>query len=121
MVCLAFFVVNTGFVVNLHFCMDKLHSWQLGSDESEKCGQCGMDTGTSECCRDEVKVVKLQQDVVNANTIAAEFVSTPFLLSFVSSYILIPPQDGEPEAQIAYDPPLPDKHKSYIVNSVFRI
>jgi hypothetical protein len=34
-ILLAVFFVNTGFVVNLHYCMDRYHSWELGTSEKE--------------------------------------------------------------------------------------
>jgi hypothetical protein len=120
-VCLAFFVMNTGFVVNFHFCMNKLHSWQLGATSSEKCGKCGMDTGTSGCCHDEVKVVKLQQDLLKANQDLPEFTSSPFFVSFVSSFLIPSSPDGSETDRIDYSPPLPDHQKIYLENRVFRI
>lgn len=122
-ICFAFFLVNTGFVVNLHYCMDKLHSWQLGTEESEKCGKCGM--GTSEgdgCCRDEVKVIKLQQDVVSSQYVTTGVVSPTFFQSFVSAFLLPVPANGSPDpAYLSYRPPLIGQHKIYISNRVFLI
>lgn len=121
--CLAFFVVNTGFVVNLHFCMNKLHSWQIGAEQSEKCGKCGM--GTSEgndCCRNEVKVIKLQQDAVSSQSTAAGISHPNFIQSFVSVFILPVQEPGSPDpAYLSYRPPLIDEGKIYIENRVFLI
>lgn len=58
---LLYFTVNTGFVISSHYCMDKIQSVQLGVAESKKCTKCGMEKHGG-CCRDEVKVVKLQQE-----------------------------------------------------------
>jgi hypothetical protein len=119
--CLAFFMVNTGFVVNLHYCMNKLHSWEIGADQSEKCGKCGMSTSkTNDCCRDEVKVVKLQQDVVNSQAMSVSDLSQPFIRSFVSVFLL--PDSGPDRSEyLSYRPPLIDHHKIYIEHRVFRI
>lgn len=121
--CFVYFIVNTGFVVNLHFCMDKFHSWEIGADQSEKCGECGMKNGkTNDCCRDEVKVIKLQQDVVNSQSTADIIFPQPLLVSFVSSFILSAPVSNLPEpGYLSYRPPLIDQHKIYIENRVFRI
>ncbi len=39
---LIYFTVSTSFTVNLHYCMDKIQSWELGTTNDEKCDLCGM-------------------------------------------------------------------------------
>ena len=58
-----YLLVSSGVVVNLHYCMGKLASMGLVHHDSKTCGNCGMDNNG--CCKDEVKVVKIQdnQDV----------------------------------------------------------
>lgn len=120
--CLVFFVVNTGFVVNLHFCMNKLHSWEIGSQTSEKCDTCGMPTaGKNGCCHDEVKVVKLQQDVVQAHS-STTLPSLPFIVAFTSTYLHMPVMETENRPVLqAHSPPLINAPKIYIEHCVFRI
>ncbi len=58
----------SGASINIHYCMDRLvgMEWGHNSDESEACGKCGMDksqdSGRDNCCKDEHKFVKIDQD-----------------------------------------------------------
>ena len=55
-----YLLVSSGVVVNMHYCMGKLASLGIGHHDSKTCDKCGMDnTG---CCKDEVKVVKIQDN-----------------------------------------------------------
>jgi hypothetical protein len=117
----SFFLVNTGFIVNLHYCMNKLHSWQVGADDSEKCDSCGMTVSDKNgCCHNEVKVVKLQQDVIHAAE-KTELVNAPFLLSFASIYLGLPVRPAETTQVFnGYSPPIISFQEAYIKNRVFR-
>ena len=62
--------------------MNRLASVHLFETAVDVCGRCGMDTHESGgCCRDEVKVVKLEQDQ-NKTTIASYDI--PTLVAIVS-------------------------------------
>ena len=53
----AYGLFSSGLVIDAHFCMGKLASVDWTSASSNSCAKCGMSkTG---CCKDEVKVVKL--------------------------------------------------------------
>ena len=55
--------VTTGVVINFHYCMEKLASAKLFDTKSKKCGKCGMHMEDADgCCRDEVKIVKMEED-----------------------------------------------------------
>ncbi len=44
--------VSSGATVHIHYCMGELIDWSLSSDETEKCGNCGMDKSNSDkCCK----------------------------------------------------------------------
>lgn len=117
-----YFIVNTGFVVNLHYCMDRYHSWELGTSEKEKCGTCGMKNSTSnDCCRDEVKLVKLQQDQVQAKALKVHF-ALPELILNTSSFLILPFQNYTSDSFCPDPlPPLLGKQDTYLKNRVFRI
>lgn len=118
---LIYFTVSTGFTVNLHYCMDEVQSWELGSTDDKKCGLCGMNTQDSGCCHDEVKVIKLQQDVFKAQAIAYHF-SFPVLISHTTSYLLLPFQNVKTADQhFSPGSPLINKQDTYLNNCVFRI
>src|ERR687890_814593 len=90
---LIYFCVSTGFVVSMHYCMNKFDSVQVGAADSEKCGKCGMHTEDSDgCCRDEVKVVKLQQDSQLAKLLMPSFSMAPVQLT-LSQHLVLPFQN----------------------------
>jgi len=116
---LVYFTVSTGFVVCMHYCMDRFDSAQLGSSENEKCHKCGMHKDGG-CCRDEVKVVKLQIahlasqiDTFDFPLAVRNFTSPSFLLPSFIHYT-------ETEKSLANGPPLVEEG-GYLQNCVFRI
>lgn len=114
-------VVSTGFAVSIHYCMDNVDSIQLGEVSRDHCSVCGMPLQFSKgCCKDEVKVVKLQVDqtlakisTVNFSLPAVVSSSTPFRLASFSS-------GHEREEPVAHGPPL-NKQETYLQNCVFRL
>jgi hypothetical protein len=117
-----YFIVSTGFVVNLHYCLDRYHSWELGAGSTEKCGTCGMkNSSANDCCKDEVKLVKLQQDQVQSKTLVLNF-ALPELISNSFSFLLLPFQNTSPKSVFPdTGPPLISKQDTYLQNCVFRI
>lgn len=118
---LIYFVVNTGFTVNLHYCMDEYYSWELGESDKE-CERCGMDTTKSDsCCRDEVQVLKLQQDQSFSGIVQYSF-SLAHLLPGPLSFITLHHNPLNSIAKFAvHDPPINTEEDIYIQNQVFRI
>jgi len=106
-------------MVCMHYCMDRFDSAQLGSSENEKCHKCGMHKDGG-CCRDEVKVVKLQTShlVSQINTpdfplAVRNFTSSSFLLASFINFT-------ETEKSASKDPPLIEE-EVYLQNCVFRL
>ena len=118
---LAYFTVSTGFVVNLHYCMDRFHSWELGAPQSDRCETCGMSVKKSSCCHDQVKLVKVQQDVTGAQYAVYAF-SAPALLPALPVWAAGPPvvERARPASPI-HGPPLISRQDTYLRNCVFRI
>lgn len=116
---LVYFTVSTGFVVSLHYCMDRLTSAEIGSSKTDKCNYCGMHKD-GHCCRDDVKVVKLQTSHLASQISAAHF-SLPFL-SLASLTFFVSPFYNFTQASyvIAHSPPLSEQY-TYLQNCVFRI
>src|ERR1035437_4955481 len=57
--------LSTGATVHVHYCMGKLVGSSLWHNEkSDLCSKCGMSKKVSKnkCCKDEYKVVKVEQD-----------------------------------------------------------
>ena len=118
---LVYFVVSTGFVVSVHYCMDRLNGLEWGESEAEECGKCGMPTTDSDgCCKDEVKVVKLEVDHTLAKLLTADFsVSLPAVIT--ANYLFTPYLTSLAiEEPVAHGPPLREQD-TYLLNRVFRI
>jgi hypothetical protein len=102
--------------------MDRLDSMQIGDSEAEKCGKCGMETNdVNGCCRSEVKLVKLQQELTVTKALNTIFTLSPVITT--NSVYLFSPQvnlilDTE---QISHAPPLISKQDTYLNNCVFRL
>lgn len=86
---MVYFTVSTGFVVCAHYCMNRFTSVELGSGKDKKCTKCGMHKKNNGCCRDEVKMVKLQQIHTAPQVISADF-SLIAPLPLQINYILSP-------------------------------
>lgn len=118
---LLYFVVSTGFVVSVHYCMDKMNGVELGDNTHTECGKCCMEIEDSDgCCKDEVTVVKVQVDQLIAKLVKADF-SLPLIATKTTDYLFTPLfytlDRSEP---VAHGPPL-SKQDTYLRNRVFRI
>lgn len=120
---LVYFTVSTGFTVNMHYCMDRFQSWEFGATESDSCDKCGMSTSESNnCCRDEVKVMKLHQDLFQ--TAGPSLPHQVVLALPVTPFWYTPPQLHYAYVRgqhYAHSPPLLDKQDTYLSIGVFRI
>ncbi len=62
-VSLAYLATSSGATIYIHECMGKRLQWDLKADESDKCAKCGMHKNErNDCCKDHVKVLKVQND-----------------------------------------------------------
>lgn len=113
--------VSTGFAVSTHYCMNERRSVELGDVQKAVCDKCGMPKKQSHgCCRDEVKVVKLQQDTQVAKLLMPSLeVSLP--VAVVSQHLLSPFYNFmQSHARLRFEsPPLPED--LCVANRVFRI
>jgi hypothetical protein len=118
---LVYFVVSTGFVVSVHYCMDRLNGMEWGESAADECGKCGMPIADNDgCCKDEVKVVKLKVDHTTAKLVQADYsVSIPV---YLPTNLLFTPYFFERETKepVAHGPPLSEQD-TYLHNRVFRI
>ena len=55
-----YFITNTGFIVNTHYCMGEVANVSVGSSSTASCGKCGMEN--KGCCHDDPQIVKLTVD-----------------------------------------------------------
>ena len=112
---------TSGIAINLHYCMNRFDSIQLGATKTEICGKCGMHTEDANgCCHDEVKIIKLQDDQQSASLhyqfISPEALAVNFPL-FVNEPLIVA---GEKFSVNNHSPPL-SKQDTYLQNCVFRI
>jgi len=120
-VLVIYFAVSSGFVVSMHYCMDRLASFQIGeSSEHDKCGKCGMKKERN-CCKDEVVIVKLETTHLASKVLAPDF-SIPVADKPVQTEFLFFPLRNHVQSEnfISHSPPLSEQ-KTYLSNCVFRI
>lgn len=119
-VLLVYFLVSSGFAVSVHYCMNKVDGISFGTSRTETCGKCGMhveDAGG--CCKDEVKVIKLQADQLVSQMVVPGFEFSPAIITnapLVSEQGKFAQQISIP---VAHGPPLPVKD-IHILHCVFR-
>ena len=122
-VLISYLAVSSGIVINFHYCMNKLASTKLFAAESKQCGTCGMHTDDSNgCCRDEVKIVKMEDDQKLATTFTFELPSSDAQFHVPSEFIVTSfynvPGSGH---FLNHSPPLLSAQDIYLQNGVFRI
>lgn len=118
---LVYFSVTTGFVVSVHYCMNKVDSVQLGDTDTDECAKCGMHMEDSNgCCKDDVKMVKMQVDQAFAKLAIADFSmeALPLTSTAFSFFPQIPSLTED--YPLTHGPPLSKQH-TYLLNCVFRI
>jgi hypothetical protein len=118
---LVYFTVSTGFVVSIHYCMNKVDSVQLGDSSSDECNKCGMhieDSGG--CCKDDVKMVKMQVDQSFAKITTPDFSLQLAPPVFYESCLFAYSNSPEEKYPLAHGPPL-SKQDTYLQNCVFRL
>lgn len=114
-----YFCATTGFVISMHYCMDRFDSVEIGASKDDKCHKCGMHKNGG-CCRDDVKVVKLQTSHL-ASEIKTSFFAVPLLMTVNREFLLAPFKNfSSATNSIAHSPPLSGQ-SIYLENRVFRI
>ena len=120
---IAYLAVTSGVIVNSHFCMDKLDSTQLFATSSKVCGKCGMHTDKSHgCCRDEVKILKVDSDQKLNPVLNFEIPSLEAIVMIPSEFIITSFYNA-PKSPIyfTHSPPLIGAQDTYLQNRSFRI
>ncbi len=120
---LCYFAATCGIIMNFHYCMNRLASVHLFETSAKYCANCGMETHQSKgCCKDEVKIAKLQQDqnkipvvlytlpaLEQEFIIPSEFISAAFINISIQRHFH------------NHSPPLLSEQDTYLQNGVFRI
>lgn len=120
---LVYSAVTCGVEVNLHYCMDRLASVELFGNSNDRCSLCGMDMHKdNNCCHDESKLVKLEQDQSKPQLQDFQFPVPVATLQVPSAFIVAPftTEAGIPD-YVTDQPPLLSSQYAYIEFGVFRI
>jgi hypothetical protein len=119
LVAIMYFVISSGVVVNIHYCMGRVKEVKYQTLAEKKCG-CGK-MAAKNCCKTSFKLVKLE-DAQKAST-AFYKIEAPaaILTSAVSLYLapMIPSADRD--YVYGHSPPLLSAQDTYLQNCVFRI
>lgn len=96
---------TVSFTVEKHFCGGNLIDVAIFS-EAKKCGENMEQTSKKSCCKDEVEVVKGQDELLVKSFFDLEFQNQLFIASYIYSYINL--FEGLPQQVIPhkdYSPP----------------
>jgi hypothetical protein len=120
---LFYFAISSGMIVNLHYCMNRFSSADIGFVSKDECGICGMDKSKSHgCCHDEIKLVKLQDDQNKTAQVAFDFASVQSIAVLPSIFISTSFYNADKVSREAeHSPPLLTPQDIQVKNCVFRI
>jgi hypothetical protein len=101
--------------------MDRVDAVALGHVTTDECSKCGMTVVDNDgCCKDEVKVLKMQVDQAIAKMAGTGF-SPALIPQPVTSFLYTPVYTDFLKAEpVAHGPPL-SRQDTYLQNCVFRI
>ena len=119
---LVYLASSSGAVVNLHYCMGKLKSWDLSHTSKNTCGNCGMEKANKSCCHDEQKQLQTAKDQ-QLTVVDFQFCTTSaatFIHDFAGLSILFPVAVLLPVAPVM-PPPGSGKVSIFIRQRNFRI
>ena len=110
-------------MVNFHYCMDRLASTELFGTAVKVCSKCGMNIHKSGgCCRDEVKIIKMETDQKAASHIVCELPALDDLAYLPSQFIATSFINVKESRHYQnHSPPLLTEQDTYLQNCVFRI
>ena len=119
----SYLLLTTGIVVNFHYCMDRLASFSFFSSSTKKCASCGMEIHKSGgCCRDEIRIVKMQDDQNRYDHAGLEIAALPAVIAIPSEYLATHFFNFNGQRHFHnHSPPLLSFQDTYLQISVFRI
>ncbi|MDH7460211.1 hypothetical protein QEG73_02940 [Chitinophagaceae bacterium 26-R-25] len=120
-----YLAITSGLVLEMHYCMGKLacSEFALAKHEPSKtCSKCGMENGKNKCCKDEVKVIKLQ-DVHKQVSLDYEINVPVAILPYHTWQFdrYAPVTSDRNYTYNSHAPPLTGGISKCVLNSVFRI
>lgn len=118
-----YLIFSNGWVLDVHYCMNKISSVHLFDTKPEQCSQCGMGANESEgCCHDEQQVVKLVQDQRTPEALTYA-ISAPVTLEAAITFSAYKTswKSEQRTVRFAHDPPKYPLQELYLLNRVFRL
>lgn len=116
---------STGATVQMHYCMGKLVDWSIGhGDEKNACDNCGMEKdgkGKNDCCKDELKQLKIEKDQKAAATFELTLSLATALPASYPVYNFSGITSVAEEFPLSNAPPRSPQLAVYIRNCTFRI
>lgn len=116
--------IASGATVHFHYCMGELLNWGFIKTETTSCSNCGMDksdTDSENCCKDEVKQVKVEK----AQKAESSFQFSKFASAVISGYPhefhAMALQTRVAEHPFGHAPPRTGKQSVFVLNCNFRI
>jgi len=123
LIAVVYFVISSGLVMSIHYCMGKISSVDLNHNSTETC-VCGMslkETSSKGCCKTEIKMVKLE-DNHKATYAFYDFQLPVILVSNPISLFNLTNLDASAKVYTdIHGPPLLSRQDTYLRNCVFRI
>lgn len=119
---LIYFAMTCGVIVNLHYCMGRVQSFEFYGTEKKVCDVCGMSLkNTHGCCKEEVKILKLQDDQ-NKSQVSHSLKGVEVTVTIPSDFIVASIYKVERTSHLNdHSPPLITEEDTYLQNCVFRI
>lgn len=113
---LAYIASSSGATIYIHQCMGKTIAWDVMENEGNSCAKCGMHKNApTDCCKDHVKVLKVQNDQNLPNVYFSKITLQSALpvdyFSFASSVFI----NSENKTAESYTPPLRSSKISYCI------
>lgn len=124
-----YLAVASGMSFNMHYCMDKLVSWNIDENHDKDCPVCNMEVGGSDktelsckgCCKDEVNQIKLDKDQNSEQNITSKLSAVDVGNTFYHTEFAYFSPSKLIGAYNINAPPQKHKVPSFIFNCVFRI
>ena len=125
LLAVVYLVVSSGLIMELHHCMGKLAGSSVsffGKQHNDKCDNCGMEDKTNDCCKDEVKLVKIQdshKQVSSDNTAPVPPVAEAEIFTPLPAFDIF--SNSSVDINAGQRPPIANQPERCILNCVFRI
>ncbi|MEO6814385.1 MAG: hypothetical protein ABI172_10675 [Ginsengibacter sp.] len=118
----AYLASSSGATVYMHECMGKVIEWDLSAGESSSCAKCGMHKNEpNDCCKDQVKVLKVHVDQNLPTDYFSNFIYSKALLPRVFSFSEFALLYSEKNIPLNYLPPRSSKISYSILYCTFLI